>query len=112
MKIREIRDQLYERKIRFITGNDAELARWCSQHQKDWPWNEHCYGRYFSIDGIHYVMVGNRMAKTKRAATLAHEVFHLAASVMDSVGIGLCGKSDEAWAYWIDKIYEQCFKHL
>lgn len=53
----------------------------------------------FKKDSIHY-------------GYLAHEIFHAAEFIMERIGMKLCSKSDEAYAYLIQYITQEIHKKL
>ncbi len=43
---------------------------------------------------------------------LAHEVFHAACFILQNIGVKFSSKSQEAYAYLIDYLYEQIYKGI
>lgn len=58
------------------------------------------------------IIVKSHPENSRHWAIIQHEIFHVAAALMRRLGIKLCKKSEEAYAYLIDHITEKIYEKL
>lgn len=70
-------------------------------------------GRTAMLDGNQTVLrLTNVPVSVTDYGTLAHEIFHAVAFIMDRVGMVLCRQSDEAYAYLIGYVTKEIYKRI
>ena len=61
---------------------------------------------------IFIIISENHRSNADRLTTLCHECFHATCSVMRNADIHLSKKSEEAFAYYLDFVFEKCLNRL
>ena len=60
-------------------------------------------GRYFTlISGLSVIWIRKGLSPTATNSTLIHEIVHASIGILKSIGVSLCSKSEEAYAYLIE----------
>ena len=63
-------------------------------------------------NGASLIRMSNIPRSINDLATLNHEVFHIVFFILQKIGIELCPKSDEAFAYLIEYINKEIYKKI
>lgn len=125
MKWLEIPVKIYSRSISCAIGyNDVELFPLIDKKLKGWCKNkaelkvikdrvEGCGGLAYMFEGGHlFLWVRSFPENANSIAVLSHEIFHIAEYILDHIGMELCWKTREAYAYLIEYITREIFENL
>lgn len=114
----EIEEPIYRSRILFLVGGDelaadAEAREWFkmrgeSTQEADVD-SKGASGRTFRGTNRHFVVWRDDITDK---GTMAHELIHVGVAVLCDVGIPINEETDEALAYYIDWMADNCPAHL
>ncbi len=109
-------DRLYKKNFHLCYGGESKdfvefLVKFHGEDiLKELKLLQHAKGARLTIDGgFNYLWV-QKTNKDEAMAVMIHELFHSVVYSLNNCGIPLKGSTEEAYAYYIEYIYEEIMK--
>jgi hypothetical protein len=118
VKVWKLPANIYSRYVFFLYGDSKDIHRYLVKRGLDPSHSDTFSGRFWchEIDGrTHYFITiakDRDLTKAGLVANLAHECDHCANTILHNCGVQWNQQNDEAHAYLIDALVEQCLTKM
>lgn len=116
LKIYKIEDRMYPTFLRLVVGTHDQFAEYTKKNYGIILEHKAADAAYYAYElhgEIHrFIWICEYDHTIYQMGLLAHEVYHLTKNRLKDLGIVYCKESEEAFAYYLQHIFQQCLKAL